>query len=171
MLEKTILLTGGKSTIVSSEDFEYLNQWKWCLLCKSYASGGYVVRGGEMVDGKRPTILMHRVILERMGFNLDKLETDHINRNGLDNRRLNLRAVTDFENNLNRSLPKHNTSGYMGVVSDKRLKKKKWQAQIYINGKHIRLGSFFSKLEATKKYQEGRKKYFGRFAIPNIIGA
>lgn len=71
---KEIPLTKGKTTIVDDEDYEYLNQFKWHLL----TSGIYAAR---KFKGQR--LLMHRVIMSPE----NDLVVDHINHNGLDNRK------------------------------------------------------------------------------------
>lgn len=99
-----IRLTGkygkGKYAIVDDGDFEWLNQWKW------YLHTGYPARkpNGNM-------IFMHRLINKTpKGMN-----TDHINRNPLDNRRNNLRNADKSLNGHNRGAQTNNTSGYKGV--------------------------------------------------------
>ena len=88
--------------------------------------------------------LLHRLIMkDKLS---DGLEVDHINRNKLDNRRVNLRAVTRQENMHNKSLYKTNTSGYPGVKWNSRLNK--WQVQITRNKKRVHLGVFEDLQEA-----------------------
>lgn len=120
---KKIKLTQNKYALVDNEEFEYLNQWKW-----HYHNLGYAVRGRG--------IYMHKVINNTpKGF-----ETDHINRNKLDNRKQNLRTVTQTQNRYNIGLQKNNTSGYKGVLWNK--DRNNWMAYIYKNTKRIYLGSF-----------------------------
>ena len=122
---KKIKLTQGKHTIIDDIDFIKLSNKKW------YFSHGYAMR-----DSSNGRIYMHRLINNtKIG-----LDTDHINRNTLDNRRKNLRSVTRSQNQINRATQKNNTSGYKGITWNK--KRKKWQAQILINNKYINLGCF-----------------------------
>lgn len=87
-----IPLTKGAVAIVDEEDYELVSQYKWHL-----NSMGYAVWRGK-VDGKKKTIRMHRLINNTP----DGKYTDHINRNRLDNRRSNLRTVTQKENMQNK---------------------------------------------------------------------
>lgn len=73
-----IELTRGYKTIVSKIDYDYLNQWNWC------AMGRYAAR-----SGRATVILMHRVIAERMEFNI-AMKIKHKDKNPLNNRRSNL---------------------------------------------------------------------------------
>lgn len=75
---------------------------------------------------------------------------DHINRNKLDNRLENLRAVTRTENQHNHGLRKNNTSGYIGVYFHKQANK--YEAQIILNGKRIYLGLYATAEEAFTAY-------------------
>lgn len=132
---KKIPLTKGKFTIVDDEDFEYLNQWKWKYHKDNYACR--TITGGSLV-------YMHRIVNKTPKGCL----TDHINRNGLDNRRANLRIVTYSQNGFNTGIWKHNTSGIKGVCWDKQ--KNKWEARIMINQKTIHLG-FYSDIKDAAK--------------------
>lgn len=135
-------------TIVDDEDFEWLNQWKWRTHSK-----GYVVR---MVGGRKDAhmIYMHRLINKTPR----GMETDHINRNKLDNRKCNLRSVFGTENQLNTGLWGHNTSGYKGVVWNKKLNK--WQAQIQIAKKNRNLGCFDDIKKAYEVRTEAERRVF-----------
>lgn len=153
---KKIALRGkngkGKYVIVDDIDYEWLNNYKW-----HYCRDGYAYL--SLYD-KRTKLSKH-VSLHRFILNAPKeKEVDHINRNKLDNRRLNLRIVTSQQNNWNLNLPKHNTSGYMGVsifVGNKI--NKKWRARIKKNGKEISLGYFYTKEDAYKAYMKAKLKY------------
>jgi hypothetical protein len=155
---KKIPLTQGKFALVDEEDYEYLMQWKW------YYAKGYAVRMGS--QPKRVAILMHRIVLERMGFK-DFESSDHINRQRFDNRRANLRPVSLEQNNMNRGKQKNNTSGYMGVSWHKQ--GKKWRVRFRADGKYRSLGLFDDKKEAALAYNEAAKKCHGEFAVLNKV--
>ena len=149
---QTIKLTQGKETIVDDEDFEYLSQWKW------YFSHGYAIRtkylGIINRKQKAERVYMHRIINDTSnGF-----DTDHINRNRLDNRPENLRTITHHQNCMNTGLSKNNTSGYKGVIYNKR--KRKWQAYIRFNYKSIHLGYFGNIQGAWLARRWGERTYF-----------
>lgn len=114
-----IQLTQGKWARVDAKDFDWLNQYKWHVLSrnKQYAS-----HTGPYISTKRQlTIQMHRMIL---GLKLhDGKQVDHINGNGLDNRRCNLRICTHSQNHMNRQSHKHSSSKYKGVYWDKQYNK------------------------------------------------
>ena len=144
---KKIPLTQGKFAIVDDEDFKYLNQFKWSL-----SNNRYAIRGGG--------VLMHRLILKKMGYELGKgydLVSDHINRDKLDNRRKNLRTLTPRESNFNR--------GKFGNGIYWHKNRKKWVAQITIKGNQIYLGSFINKENAKRIRIEAENKYFEQFVI------
>ena len=87
---------------------------------------------------------------------------DHINRNPMDNRKLNLRFATHSENMKNRKRFKNNTSGITGVYFHKN--KFKWEARISNNGKVTCLGSFNNKDEAIRARLKAELEYYGEFA-------
>lgn len=91
-----------------------------------------------------------------------KKEIDHINGNSADNRIVNLREATRSQNAINRSKQSNNRSGYKGVWKRKNLNS--WVAQICVNKKNIRIGSFDSPEKAYAAYVEAAKKYHGEFA-------
>lgn len=105
--------------------------------------------------------LLHRYLLNPPR----NMTIDHINRNPLDNRRCNLRVVTQFENNQNQS---HNTTGKVGVTWHK--KDKVYRAYIKVKGKQIVLGSSKKFEEAVKMRISGEKKYYPDYKGGDLIG-
>jgi hypothetical protein len=89
------------------------------------------------------------------------LEIDHIDRDGLNNRRENLRVSTPSQNSQNSRKNSLNTSGFKGVFFQKGLGK--WRAQIKTNGKRKSLGCFLSPEEAHEAYCRASDKYHGEF--------
>lgn len=87
---------------------------------------------------------------------------DHINHNGLDNRKCNLRICTNQENICNCEIPKNNKSGCKGVYWAK--DKQKWTVQVTINHKTKYIGRYENLEDAIKARQEASKKYYGDFA-------
>lgn len=138
---KEIKLSQGKFALVDDEDFEYLNQWRWNALKSGniyYASRCVYIRCNNIKSTK--TVLMHKELI-----NTDKgFEIDHINRNGLDNRRVNLRKVTHRQNMLNRS----DQSKYMGVCKNGNV----FRAKVYVNHKQIYIGNYSTPEEAQAAY-------------------
>lgn len=145
---KEISLTQGKVAIVDDEDYPKLSQHKW-YAAKQRTGNFYAVRQSPRVKGKRhqTQIWMHVVI-----FGTPKgMETDHINGNGLDNRRENLRVVTIRQNQQNRHQKK--SSKYPGVFWSTR--SGKWIARMRINGKQHHLGYFPVEGDAGNAYVKG----------------
>ena len=153
---KEIQLTQGKVVLVDDEDFDWLSKSNW------HYSKGYAVRTSTKESGKQRTILMHREIIKTP----DGMETDHINGNGIDNRRENLRICTGSENRRNKKRNRKNISGYKGVCFYKR--DKNWRVQIDVRKQHIFLGYFDTAEEAARVYDDAAKKYHGEFANLNI---
>jgi len=92
---------------------------------------------------------------------------DHINRNGLDNRKANLRPATVSQNLCNRTKRKTKSrSKYKGLEWDKI--QRKYKARIQLNNRKIYLGSFNSEIDAAKAYDKAARKYHGDFATPNF---
>ena len=151
---KTILLTQNKIAFVDDEDFEKLNKYKWYAF-RSY-SGKYYARRKK----SKKNIAMHREIL-----NFPPM-IDHINRDGLDNRRSNLRVCDNSQNRINSKMCRHNSSGFRGVSWFKITKK--WVVHIAKDNKKITVGYFTDKIKAAEAYDAKAKQLHGEFAILNF---
>ncbi|MHC4722148.1 MAG: HNH endonuclease [Planctomycetota bacterium] len=152
---RLIPLTRGKFAIVDAEDFEWLNRYKWNTL-----KGGRTYYARSWENGK--TIRMHRLIT-----NAPKgLVVDHINHNGMDNRKQNLRLCTRLQNARNRRSCRGSSSKYKGVSKEK--KENVFIACIRCKGKLYYLGRFKSEIAAAKTYDKKAKELFGEFAFLNF---
>lgn len=139
---KQIPLTQGLFALVDDDDYEWLNQWKWCAAKDRNVF--YARRNSKRVNGKQTPIHMHIEIIGRK----EGLVTDHINGDGLDNRRENLRHVTNRQNQQNR----HNerSSKYPGVYWYKR--DGKWATRIWVGSRRLWLGCFAIEADAYQAY-------------------
>lgn len=155
-MSKKILLTQGKAALVDDKDYEVLSRYNW-----HYVSQGYAARK-EKIKGKRKVVLMHRQILRAT----DKW-VDHINGDGLDNRRENIRLVTPSQNRMNSKPLRTLGSKFKGVY--RHTKTKKWCADIRFNGKTNYLGSFDLERDAAAAYNLAAKQKFGAYAKLNQI--
>ena len=119
---------------------------------------GYICKEGYRVIGiNRTQYLAHRLLWKLHTGKDPSYEIDHINRCREDNRIENLRVVTQSENLKNKTKYINNTSGYSGVVFNK--KEQRWQARINVDKKSIHLGTFKEKSEAIDARKQGEKKY------------
>lgn len=163
---KIIKLTKGYETQVDDEDYGLCMTKSWAATVKYYKgeqTGVYAVRGLVKPNGVRSTEPMHRFIL---GITDPKVKVDHKDRNSLNNQKYNLRVATDTQSMQNRGKPRHNTSGYIGVMYERRTDK--WRAAINVHRKHIGLGNFFTKKEAAIAYDKAALYYGGEFAVTNF---
>ncbi len=151
----------GLFAMVDDSDFEWLNQWNWYAFRKSNTC--YVHR--NEYDGiARKVIKMHRFIL---GITDPNILGDHIDGNGLNCQRNNLRIATFKQNSYNTKSHKNSSSQYKGVSYHKQ--GRRWQASIRINGKLIYLGKFTSEEKAAIAYNNMAETHQGKFANLNKI--
>jgi hypothetical protein len=160
---RRIPLTQGKYAIVDPEDFERLNKHKWYAARDTRT---FYAHRHKRVGKKYVSIGMHREVIRPPRH----LVVDHINHNGLDNRKANLRPATRAQNNYNRLIIKRkdSSSKYKGVAWKE--DRKKWRARLHFNGKLIFLGYFKDEIQAAKAYDQAAKKYYGQFACLNFPG-
>lgn len=161
---KQITLTQGKVALVDNADFEHFNQWKWQAR-KKPNNKWYAVRSEGYPKQKQKTVFMHREILNAP----EGMEPDHINGDGLDNRRENLRISTHTQNIWNSRKRRDNSSGYKGVTRyNKKGVKKRWVARIQYDKRRIYLGSYERRESAARAYDAAAKRLYGKFANLNF---
>lgn len=158
-----IPITKGCHALIDDEDLNKISPFHW-----SYHGDGYAARGYHE-NGKLVILKMHQAIL---GKQADGFVIDHINGNKLDNRRCNLRVVTQQQNTFNMKkriapIRGENPSRFKGVVW--RNDRKKWRSCITFNGKRYYLGLYDTEQEAALAYNIAAKRFFGEYARLNEI--
>ena len=151
----SITLTKGRVAMIDAADVPLVEGWNWTAQISG--QNAYAIRGERRPNGGHGTIRLHRVI---MG-DCSGCEIDHINGNGLDNRRANLRVASHGENMRNRRINTNNSSGYKGVCWCER--SSQWLAQIRISGRRRHLGYFPTKEAAGEAYAKAAAELHGDF--------
>lgn len=154
--------------LVDGDDFELLNSFHWSLSVvagrKLYAHRRCL--SSEDFDTK--TVKMHRFILGLVGTQFKAIQVDHINGNGLDNRRCNLRACNASENLIN-MLPIRNKHGFRGISEDTHRRFNRWRARISKNNELVDLGHYPTPELAAAAYDGAARALFGEFARGNFL--
>jgi len=150
-----IELTKGHTAVIDADDFDTIRDYKW----RSSKGKGtnYACSGLRLDDGRVKTLFLHRLLMKpSKGF-----VVDHINGDGLDNRRSNLRVVTVAQNNLNSRVRSDSTTGIKGAYYDKR--KGSYYSHIKRGDKRIYLGTFSTAEEAADAYAKASRELHGEF--------
>ena len=155
-----IELTGRYKTTIDDEDFGKIANHKWHVYINRAKNTKYAAANIK-TNGKKTTIRMHRLIMDAKPGEF----VDHINMNGLDNRKSNLRLSTRQGNSANRKSYRGSSSKYKGVTSHRG---KRWRAQINVGGNVRHLGSFMEQEYAARAYDIAALEAFGEFARVNF---
>lgn len=152
---KIIALTNGMEVKVDDQDFEELSKFRWYF---GFYQPGRPERGRAFRSENRKSIQMSRQI---MGAQPGQI-VDHVNGDGLDNQRDNLRFCTHQQNMQNRGA----TQGkkYKGVHRYGN----QWLAEIGVNGTNRIVGAFDTPEEAALAYDKAARELFGEFARVNL---
>jgi len=147
-----IPLTRGKFAIVDAADYEWLSKHNWLAMTSGKTTYAFRKENGKC-------ILMHREIMKpRRG-----QVVDHIDHNGVDNRRSNLRNCSNRQNTCN-GRPRGGTSRYCGVTRHKN----RWAAQARYLGVHVHVGYFAEEVEAARARDRKAIELHGRYAYLNL---
>lgn len=151
----TVPLSHGYFAFIDIGDSNKIQSRSWYA---SRSFGGLYAR--TKINGRQ--ISMHRFLMNCPS----GLEVDHINRNGLDNRRENLRIVTSSQNKANSPGWKNRLSKYKGVSRHKDCKV--WNSEIQKDGNRYHLGYFKTEIEAAFARDIAAKILFGKYAYINL---
>lgn len=147
-------------------DYALVSKFKWHIMendtGQRYAASGHYI--GKQPDGRyrTETIRMHRLIL---GLTDPEVFVDHIDGDGLNNRRENLRVCAGEHNGMNRRKLKITSSRYKGVSRYGG----SWRARIMLKKKAYYLGAFRSEQKAAAVYNKWARRLHGEFANVNVI--
>ena len=146
---------GIKTVEIDDSDCELISGYKFHV---HKGKRTFYARGFK--SKSEPQVFMHNLLIkDRVGI------IDHIDNNGLNNKRSNLRVVTNKQNSQNQRLAKNNTTGFKGVSY--RASKGLYFTCIRLNGKLISGGVHKNVLMAANKYNEMSEIHFGEFAKKN----
>lgn len=147
-------LSQGYEALIDKCDVDLIFDARWHSKVKRHT---VYARTNLLIDGSYKTTYLHRVLMGDIG----NMQVDHIDGNGLNNRRENLRMVTHAENLQNQPASHRNTSGFKGVSWNKFAKK--WVANIGVDGKSYYLGSYDSPHVAHAAYCDASSILHGQF--------
>jgi hypothetical protein len=143
--------------IVDDEDFERASKYAWYV-----SPHRKTMYARHRPDGNNMYRSLHRFLL---GVTPSQI-IDHVNGNGLDNRRCNIRVCTISQNRWNEPIRKTNKSGFKGVSFHKQVHR--WMAHIKFHRKSIYLGLFDDPAMAARAYDKKARELFGEFAWTNF---
>jgi hypothetical protein len=144
-------------TVVDTADFHKydLKRYRWYAHKGTHAHTYYVQTNLPRESGKQKHLTMHQLLTGGKGF-------DHIDRNGLNARRSNLRPATGTQQKANQKMQSNNTTGERGTSFHK--PSGKYCARVQVNGKEKHLGYFTNLEEASAVAAAARAAAFGAFA-------
>lgn len=166
MAKQIPLGQSGLVAIVDDEDFEWINSYRWHLRgnAKRNPNKMYAVHQPYSNGKKTRQVAMHRLV---MGIKDQLIVVDHIDHNGLNNQKANLRICSPAENTRNSRPSNGRSSRFKGVNFHKQTQK--WCARITSDSKTIFVGLLESEEDAARHYNAAAVKYHGEFACLNDV--
>lgn len=165
---KTLGLRGDAVALVDDDDFDFVAAHNWTAT--KITTVNYTRYAARMISrkGKKSRLYMHREIMRRQFGDSDLIgkTVDHIDGNGLNNQKSNLRIVTQLINNIRRGKNRRNTSGYKGVTWHKR--NRRWSVSVNSGSRHTFVGMFKDKIEAAHAYDKAARIIHGQEAYLNF---
>lgn len=147
-------IVGGHLIIIDADDADLIAGRHWIVRASRHTLYAFTSVKGCFMG-------MQHIVL---GLS-KRLLVDHINGQGLDNRRCNLRRATIRQNLLNRGPNRNSKTGLKGVYWD--ATRGRFSASICADGRRILLGRFDLASEAAQAYDEAARRLFGEFAWLN----
>ena len=161
---REIPLSQGKVAMIDEEDYELVGQYSWHVKKSGDVLYAYAYIG--RVNGRQSFAAMHNLILPVA----EHQEVDHVDLNGLNNTKGNLRIATRQGNCRNRRKFKNSRSRFKGVTFMEHMKLKPWRARITGNdGVKRHLGVYETEEDAARAYNLAAEECFGQFALLNAI--
>lgn len=157
-MAREIPLTRGKVALVDDADYDRIAPHKWVARPSDQSAERWYAYRSQAIPGSPKTLYMHRSVLLAPAH----LLVDHVNGDGLDNRRSNLRLATHGGNVINRECP--NSTGYRGV----RAEGSRYWAQIEVAGTVVRVRGCPSAEVAARAYDALAREFQGEFAHLNF---
>lgn len=150
----------GRVALVDDEDYDLVMQYRWCVKeqqrLRVGGTAAYAVANVKP-DGRHTTVMMHKLITAWP-------QTDHADRDGLNNQRYNLRPASDSENMANRPGIPDTSSRFKGVSRFQGA----WVASAGIRGHKVYLGRFADETAAARAYDSAARAAWGEYARVNF---
>jgi len=156
---KEIKLTQGYVALVDDEDYEMVKYFKWHVF-KRKGGNCYAFAYIGRINNLCKEISLHQLVFRHVK---DGYEIDHIDGNGLNNQKNNLRLCTHQENCRNKVVTKDSKLPKGVSLLKDSYRNKRYLARIRFNDKLICLGTFYTEKEASDAYNKASIKYFGEF--------
>jgi hypothetical protein len=160
-MERVELIIGGLIVVIDSADLYFVQKYSWHIVDKTRHKTRklYVEHTGNIPGFPKRHVTLHRFLL---GLTDPEILVDHIDGNGLNNTRGNLRITTRKGNSQNTAVRADSVSGVKGAMFYK--KSGRYQATIRVDGTNIYLGTYGTAREANEVYAAAAVKHFGEYA-------
>lgn len=153
------IMNDGSEFIFDKDDYNLIRQYVWHLTTNGYIITSIYDKATKSSYG----MLLHRYLMGVENISWKEFVVDHINGNIRDNRRDNLRVITQSQNGMNSRTPKNNSSGCVGVSKQNN----KWVAHIKVNWEDIYLGIYERYEDVVVARKEAEEKLFGEYSYSN----